>query len=999
MSLTDSMTAEPGPSPVAFTSNSSSTIPFLSSTFGHLKLSAGNATSYLNPSPMDLLLAVPRMLLRAGSFAFVTVPEHIDNMVARGFAGTVIASATGGEAQQAVAAAVSGAGLAQGTAAATVATAGAERAHAGGLSQAFAFQNIRNFGGVFSYLTSKWALGCFTVAIVLNRTQVYASSRRHINLSWPLRLALRIMPIIIFLYQTQSLLQAMRCQTSPGYPSLRYGKPDKRFPLDFSADGGILYHLSSTLLFWQSDRESCLAVNMIHPDNNSPQIQGSLPLLWPLFQSLCLSQFIETLSCAVQGRQVMTETGMSIFEHSLAFAEAETMVSNQLGFGPFGSSKPTLTKEGAIIANSTPIGASTLVTKAFILERMNTPPEVLLIGLISSLNNLSSHVLGVLGLQGKFRLINTGVWGLCFMSAFVWGFFTFSPEAGGDAGILRFPTVCIVGFIPHLLILVGICICACIYLLALTLAAISPPAGVPPPRSLKERLTLAHENLQANVQLSSIRVSMHEDFYTALLKIGFTALTIASEAVYLNEGRRVGVNRWTWLEEERMKEIEQSRASSQTDNTASVRRNGVDPGTSVTNGVTSTDEPSESTFGGNSLRGGYARERTTKILKGREKGGDPKFRADGVGALQRGARYLMAWDFFTGIFWLITGWLASGLDKLLEKAGINRRPQWLGRLVRRAKVVDKSQIRDRNQTPDMLEFWLLSDEGELSLPQDDNVDVEAETKKRLQIASDGWGEEDEKKLDSNLYGWWKHGGWWGERDESGDYQPTQKDDSTSIASMSTNTSDAGWETDDDQDGRRTPTQHDPYPKSRETTPLFDSTLDVSQLARLLDPSNAEERTEARVLAQHLASDHVVTRSQYRRARAFDKAHILTSTRYRPSNFRPRSANGKLTPDEEEQILEHLILTRRSPHPATHLASSSSFPTDAPSSSWKDGAEGLGSSGPQCVVCQCSPRTILAWPCRCLSICEDCRVTLAMTNFTTCVCCRQDVVGFSRLFVP
>jgi len=805
------------------------------------------------------------------------------------------------------------------------------------------------------------------------------------------------MPVIMFLYQTQSLLQAMRCQTSPDYPSLRYGKPDKQFALDFSADGGILYHLSSNLLFWQSDRESCLAVNMIQPNGEPPQLQGSLPLLWPLFQSLCLSQFIETLSCAVQGRQVMTETGMSIFEHSLAFAEAEAMVGNQLGFGPFGSSKPSLTKDGAIRANATPSHASILGTKAFILDRMNTPPEVLLIGLISSLNNLSSHVLGVLGLQGKFRLINTGVWGLCFMSAFVWSFFTFSPETGGDAGILRFPTVCIVGFIPHLLILVGICICAFVYLLALTLTAISPPAGVPPPRSLKERLTLAHENLQANVQLSSIRVSMYEDFYTALLKIGFTALTIASEAVYLNEGRRIGVNRWTWLEEERMKEIEQSRASSRTNGAASARSNGADPVTSVADGVTLTEEQTKSTYGGNGPRGGYARERTTKTLKGRQRGGDPKFRADGVGALQRGARYLMAWDFFTGIFWLITGWLASGLDKLLEKAGITRRPQWLGRLVRRAKVLDKSQSPRRNQTPDMLEFWLLSDEGELSLPKDNNVDVEAETKKRLQIASDGWGEEDEKKLDSNLYGWWKHGGWWGERDESGDYQPSEKDDdTTSIASMSTNASDAGWETDDDQDGRRTPTQYDPYPKSRESTPLFDSTLDVSQLARLLDPKDAEERQDARVLAQHLASDHIVTRSQYRRARDFDKAHVLTSTRYRPSGFRPRSSTGKLTSDEEEQLLEHIILTRRSTHPATHDASS---PTDASSSSWKDGAEGLGSNGPQCVVCQCSPRTILAWPCRCLSICEDCRVTLAMTNFTTCVCCRQDVVGFSRLFVP
>jgi hypothetical protein len=36
---------------------------------------------------MDLFLLVPRMVLRAGSFAFVTVPEQIDNMVARDLRG------------------------------------------------------------------------------------------------------------------------------------------------------------------------------------------------------------------------------------------------------------------------------------------------------------------------------------------------------------------------------------------------------------------------------------------------------------------------------------------------------------------------------------------------------------------------------------------------------------------------------------------------------------------------------------------------------------------------------------------------------------------------------------------------------------------------------------------------------------------------------------------------------------------------------------------------
>ena len=63
----------------------------------------------------------------------------------------------------------------------------------------------------------------------------------------------------------------------------------------------------------------------------------------------------------------MTETGMSIFEHSLAFAEAEAMLSNRLGLTLFGSigSKAT-----------TPDEVTKLFTKSEILEKMNTPPEV-----------------------------------------------------------------------------------------------------------------------------------------------------------------------------------------------------------------------------------------------------------------------------------------------------------------------------------------------------------------------------------------------------------------------------------------------------------------------------------------------------------------------------------------------------------------------------------------------------------------------------------------------
>lgn len=397
----------------------------------------------------------------------------------------------------------------------------------------------------------------------------------------------------------------------------------------------------------------------------------------------------------------------------------------------------------------------------------------------------------------------------------------------------------------------------------------------------------------------------------------------------------------------------------------------------------------------------------------------------------------MAYDFFNGIFWLITGWFASGLDRLLDKASITRRPRWLGKVLRQAKLADKSRVTNQNQEPDMLEFWLLSDEGELSLPKDNHVDVEVETKKRLQMASDGWGEEEEQKLDSNLYSWWKHGGWWGERDESGDYAPPfPDDDTTSVISLSTTASDAGWTTDDhdsdsnsdsnSQPGNRTPTQQTPHPHpypwfpNREDTPPLESPLSPTRLARLLDPHSAADRHEARLLAQHLSADRPLTRSHSRRLLAADKAHVLTSTRFRPADFPPRSPSSatkvRLSPDEEERLLEHLILSRRArsrrsrsrPRLAGSASSAATMTTNTDAtnadatedpSSWKDGADGLGSGGPQCVVCQSAPRTILAWPCRCLSVCEDCRVSLAMTNFATCVCCRQDVGGFSRLFVP
>lgn len=117
-------------------------------------------------SPQDIFLAFPRMLARAGTFAFFTVPEKLDGMLGFGNSGSVIAQATGGNGSKNIlSAALSGVSgnaplSSQGTVAGTVAGASAPTDDAQGLFSLLTLQSMRNFGGIFSYITSKWALAC-----------------------------------------------------------------------------------------------------------------------------------------------------------------------------------------------------------------------------------------------------------------------------------------------------------------------------------------------------------------------------------------------------------------------------------------------------------------------------------------------------------------------------------------------------------------------------------------------------------------------------------------------------------------------------------------------------------------------------------------------------------------------------------------------------------------------------------------------------------------------
>ena len=82
----------------------------------------------------------------------------------------MIAEATGNGSRQIISAALSGGAAAAQTSNITATAAGSMGGAATAVGPAsfgsLTFQQIRNFGGIFMYMTSKWALACFALVSV-----------------------------------------------------------------------------------------------------------------------------------------------------------------------------------------------------------------------------------------------------------------------------------------------------------------------------------------------------------------------------------------------------------------------------------------------------------------------------------------------------------------------------------------------------------------------------------------------------------------------------------------------------------------------------------------------------------------------------------------------------------------------------------------------------------------------------------------------------------------
>ncbi|KAF1950789.1 hypothetical protein CC80DRAFT_597870 [Byssothecium circinans] len=884
-----------------------------------------NASSYL-PSPADILLVFPRLLSKAGALG-----EHIDNVFEKiRSGGSIIAEPTAVNATNATVATTAGKFVQESVAAAAV-------PHV--TDEITMFQTLKNVGSFFGYVTSKWAIATFIIGVLLNRTHFYASSRVPLSLDrLHMRLALYLVPMLLFVYRIQTVLQAIRCQTGPNWSQMQYGAPGKQLDTDFGGEGAFLWKLSDAILFYQSAEDSCKAVNMFPTDPSSTRSAGSLALLWPLFISLAFSQLVETLSCALQGRQPVHEAGMTIFEHSLAFAEAEAVVTRPVTLDSTRFYRPR--------SVFTPDGSSLTINRSTLNTFANVPPEVLVVSLISSFSHFTSNFFAVLGFRARFRLVTTAIWGLAYMATFSWSLFRFITSDGNPGqlhtGIIRFPTVCIVGFIPHLLILFGIAACGIIYLFAFAFTVLSPPPGQPENLSWRERAAVAYGNLHANIHLSAITpltVNWNEDFYTAILKVGFTVLTAASEAVYLNEGTHINVHSMTWLEKKRLHDILARRRKLRQELTPVELR-----GDALAEGLETVDNPNADRENLLSTSG-YGRERKTKGTNTNSDASRAIGHDNGVGLQQRRGRWTLTYQFLKGISFLLFAIQARLIMSVLQKLRIAYHPHWLVRLAG-PRAMEKSNLPAESSAPGTmtgLDPWLESDQRARRHP-DVSFDVEEFARERLRkdgSYAERGSHESEEHLNAYLYNWWKGGGRWGDVDTSGDFVHHEDDDTTSVISFATTTDDDAW-SDMDGDGQSTPTQR-AHEYSRESTPMQENDLDLARLSHLLDPKTLEDREEARLLSRRLQNPGVLTRSQYRKGIERDEARLLTNSRL-PVNGLPGGL--KATPEEEELILEDMILNKRSA-----VAPQSSSNTG----SWDTGADGMGSEGPHSVS-QRIPRT-------------------------------------------
>lgn len=754
-----------------------------------------------------------------------------------------------------------------------------------------------------------------------NRTVFFATPRRPLVLNLWSKLAVLIVPIALLSVQGVKILQALHCQTRPGandFDMVRGPPYNAQFVGERAAitafgqpwqESSHLHKLVSAPLHLHPSL-SPICRPVAFPDTATIDVPpGSFVNLMPLLLAFCLSEIVATFINTLQGRKNSRHIALSIFQHSLAFAEAETILTNLVAFG----------------------NDQYAATPGLVVRKLNASVDLLLICLISTLSHLSTNLLEIVGKRDSSHLVNSAVFGLLYLSVFLWDLARITRAPLDGLFLLRIPTVCMVNmfsWIPHFLLIMAMLACVTIFALTLLVSTLAiTPAVADPNMSFAARVTNAYSNLQATTVLATAGVGLginwHDDFFACLCKNGFALLGAAATTAFLREFKPVNIPTMTWLERRKLAALsrivaERRVAPLVSDNDLSWRpRSGY------------SMEQKQQTD----------REVLTNVLQNRHPlAGDPGARA---------GRFARVWALNSDVTCLVSAMISSY----------------------RRRASDTS-------TPDLSTATASTSTG-IDMAADTYIELRRKIKRRAPRMN-------EDNVEAKIYKEWASGSLWGDVDDSGDFDQDDQDMTSEVSASVTGDSDTS------SDGARTPTQADVDAKRL---------LDTAHLARLLAPHTATDREEAVMLSAHLQSQGPVTRRRYAGQQTLSDAALVVS------GFGSLNNNGGSTRTaeaESQKRLEEFILEQRARTPTNRATGSAQERTDGTAGAgrtWVDGGEGMGEGGPQCVVCQASPRTIMLWPCGCLAICEDCRMGVANNNFTECFCCRTKVERYSRLMVP
>ncbi|OWB63795.1 hypothetical protein B5S29_g4805 [[Candida] boidinii] len=202
----------------------------------------------------------------------------------------------------------------------------------------------------------------------------------------------------------------------------------------------------------------------------------------------------------------------------------------------------------------------------------------------------------------------------------------------------------------------------------------------------------------------------------------------------------------------------------------------------------------------------------------------------------------------------------------------------------------------------------------------------------------------------------------------------------------------------------------------------DTLITLNELKNLIIPTNHEDLINSRILFSHLIKDkintnEIITRSKFnsiyqnsstqlmdliKEKRQFNKfENTINNNKDKNKNNKNNDLNNIQSIFEMDlnhnPINQYMIINNGNGNGNGDQVSPSMTKSEGECHYENEFDDELNLG--DCVICHTNSRQIILWPCKCLSICEGCRVSLVIRGFNECVCCRRKVEGYSKVYIP